>query len=193
MSSNLVLGVGFNSGKYLAKHKRKLLGEYEIWRGFLRRCYCPRVQKKQPTYIGCIVSENFKSYDYFYEWCQSQIGFDQEGYHLDKDLLAPQTKIYSEDTCVFLPQELNKLLNCKRKSRGNFPLGVDLQKGRYRSRFNFFGESIDLGSFKTPEEAFLAYKQAKETYIKLQAEKWKAHIDPRAYAALMAYEVSPTD
>ena len=193
MIASLVLGVGFNSGKCPATHKHKLLREYDMWRGFLRRCYCPKVQKEQPTYVGCTVSENFKSYEYFYQWCQSQIGFDQEGYHLDKDLLTPQGKIYSEDTCVFLPQELNKLLNCKRKSRGNFPLGVDLQKGRYRSRFNFFGKSIDLGSFKTPEEAFLAYKQAKESYLKLQAEKWKALIDPRAYAALMAYEVLATD
>ena len=45
----------------------------------------------------------------------------------------------------------------------------------------------------TPEEAFQAYKQAKETYIKLQAEKWKDQIDVRAYEALMRYEVLPTD
>jgi len=191
--SSLVVNAGLNSGKYPTGQNSKLLREYEIWRGFLRRCYCPKVQKKQPTYVGCTVSENFKSYAYFYEWCQGQIGFNQESYHLDKDLLAPQIKIYSEDTCVFLPQELNKLLNCKRKSRGNFPLGVDLRKGRYRSRLNLFSESMYLGSFKTPEEAFLTYKHAKETYIKLQAEKWKAFIDPRAYTALMAYEVSPTD
>jgi hypothetical protein len=50
-----------------------------------------------------------------------------------------------------------------------------------------------LGHFHTPELAHNAYKQAKEAYIKSQAEKWKALIDPRAFAALMAYTVSITD
>ena len=50
-----------------------------------------------------------------------------------------------------------------------------------------------LGSFKTELEAFNAYKQAKETFIKELADKWKDKIDPRAYEALMNYEVSIDD
>ena len=45
----------------------------------------------------------------------------------------------------------------------------------------------------TPEEAFLAYKKDKEAYIKDVANKWKDKIDPRAYEALMNYEVEITD
>lgn len=47
--------------------------------------------------------------------------------------------------------------------------------------------------FKTPELAFQAYKQAKEAFIKQQAEKWKDRIDIRAYEALLRYEVLITD
>ena len=43
------------------------------------------------------------------------------------------------------------------------------------------------------EDAFSAYKKAKEAYIKEVATKWKDKIDPRAYEALMNYQVEITD
>ena len=55
------------------------------------------------------------------------------------------------------------------------------------------GKREYLGCFKTEIEAFNAYKQAKESFIKEQANKWKGKIDPRAYNALMSYEVSIDD
>ena len=39
----------------------------------------------------------------------------------------------------------------------------------------------------------LSAKQAKESFIKEQANKWESQIDPRAYEALMNYEVEITD
>ena len=50
-----------------------------------------------------------------------------------------------------------------------------------------------LGSFNTEVEAFNAYKEAKESFIKELANKWKGQIDKRAYEALMNYEVEITD
>ena len=50
-----------------------------------------------------------------------------------------------------------------------------------------------LGYFKTELEAFKAYKQAKESFIKEQANKWKGKIDERAYEALMNYQVEIDD
>ena len=50
-----------------------------------------------------------------------------------------------------------------------------------------------LGIFKTEIEAFNAYKKAKESFVKEQADKWKDQIDERAYEALMNYEVNITD
>ena len=55
------------------------------------------------------------------------------------------------------------------------------------------GKREHLGSFTTEIEAFNAYKQAKESFIKEQANKWESQIDPRAYEALMNYEVEITD
>jgi hypothetical protein len=157
------------------------------------RCYSPKYQEKFPTYIGCSASENFKSYSYFHEWCQSQIGFGQENYHLDKDLLFKENKLYSEETCLFLPQELNNLLVSCGACRGNYPVGVSAYQGKFEAQCSHNASSKHLGRFDTIEEAFQAYKEVKEAFIKRQAEKWKAYIDPRAFAALMAYEVQTTD
>ena len=38
-----------------------------------------------------------------------------------------------------------------------------------------------------------AYKQAKESFIKEQANNWKSQIDDRAYNALMNYTVDIDD
>ena len=50
-----------------------------------------------------------------------------------------------------------------------------------------------LGCFTTELEAYNAYKQAKESFIKEQANKWKGKIDNRAYNALMNYQVEIDD
>ena len=55
------------------------------------------------------------------------------------------------------------------------------------------GKREYLGLFNTEIEAYNAYKVAKESFVKEQAEKWKSQIDDRAYEALMAYTVEITD
>lgn len=189
----LVYGVGVNDRKYLAGVRGKPTKEYDLWRGLLKRCYHLKYQKRNPTYAHCQASENFKSYSYFHEWCQSQIGFGQSNFQLDKDLIQRRNKLYSEDTCLFLPRELNLLLiNCK-ASRGSLPIGVTTRKGKFLVQCSTGQPSQAIGTFDTLEPAFQAYKQVKEAYIKFKAEQWKEFIDPRAYAALLAYEVLITD
>lgn len=191
--AKLVFGVGINDGKYTTGVMGKLSKEYGTWQNLLHRCYYPDYHKKTPTYVGCYVSENFKNYSYFYEWCQNQIGFGRENYHLDKDLLLKGNKVYSEAACIFLPRELNILLTSRKAERGDLPIGVSTAGSKFRVRCCRKPLPSFVGIFATPELAFRAYKQAKEAFIKSQAEKWKDQIDIRAYEALMRYEVSPTD
>jgi len=56
-----------------------------------------------------------------------------------------------------------------------------------------YGKQKHLGCFSTAKEAFLAYKNFKESYIKQVAEQYKSQIDPRAYKALLEYEVNIDD
>lgn len=162
----------------------------------LERCYSDSYKKKHLTYQGCEVSENFKSYEYFYEWCNQQVGFDNDGWHLDKDLLVKGNKIYSEDSCVFIPVEINSLLVKRENMRGKYLIGVywcNTKKVFVAQVSKNKGKSEYLGSFNTELEAFNAYKEAKESFIKEQANDWKSQIDDRAYAVLMNYQVEITD
>ena len=191
-----VFGVGILGTKYLASINGVQTKEYALWVNMLRRCYSDTYQKKKPTYEGCKVSDNFKSYEYFYEWCNKQIGFDNEWWHLDKDLLVKGNKVYSEDSCVFIPAEINSLLVKSDNIRGKHPIGVCWHNASKsfiaRARKNK-GCSEHLGLFNTELEAFKAYKKAKESFVKEQANKWKSQIDIRAYNALMKYEVDIDD
>ena len=191
-----VLGVGIVGDKYNCKINGKYVKEYQLWKSMLRRCYSDAYKKKHQTYEGCEVSDNFKSYEYFYEWCHKQIGFCNEGWQLDKDLLVKGNKVYSESACVFIPKEINLALTKSDKIRGEYLIGVCWSKTA-----NAFVSQVSknkgkrewLGCFKTEIEAFNAYKIAKESFVKEQADKWKDKIDPRAYNALMNYEVSIDD
>lgn len=191
-----VHGVGILGTKYPSRVDGVLTKEYELWSNMLKRCYSDSAKKKQPTYIGCEVSDKFKSYEYFYEWCHSQIGFTNKGWQLDKDLLIKGNKIYSESTCVFIPREINQTLTKRTTSRGEYLIGVYWSK-RDKAFVAMVcknkGKQEYLGLFKTEIEAFNAYKHAKESFVKEQAEKWKGKIDNRAYKALMDYEVDITD
>ena len=191
-----VYGVGILGTKYLASISGVQTKEYKLWCCMLVRCYSNTYKKKYPTYEGCEVSDNFKSYEYFYEWCHKQIGFNNEGWHLDKDLLIKGNKVYSETTCVFLPNEINSLLTRREALRGEHLIGVCWCKRDkvFRAQVNKNkGKQKNLGSFNTELEAFNAYKQAKESFVKEQANKWKGEIDERAYEALMNYTVEITD
>ena len=191
-----VYGIGVLGTKYPSTINGVLTKEYVLWRGMLKRCYSDVYKKRYPTYEGCKVSNKFKNYEYFYEWCHKQIGFDVKGWHLDKDLLIKGNKVYSEDSCIFIPSEINLLLVKNTASRGEHLIGVYWHNKRKafeaRVRKNK-GKSEYLGLFKTELEAYNAYKTAKEAFVKEQANDWKDRIDPRAYEALMKYTVEITD
>ena len=195
-----VYGVGILGTKYPSKVSGVTTKEYVPWCSMLKRCYSDSYKKKNPTYKDCEVSENFKSYEYFYEWCHKQVGFGNDGngnpFHLDKDLLIKGNKVYSENTCVFIPSEINSLLIKREALRGEYLIGVYWSKTNKafvaQVRKNK-GKQEHLGFFKTEIEAFNAYKQAKEAFVKEQANKWKGKIDDRAYGALMSYEVNIDD
>ena len=191
-----ICGVGIVGTKYPINVNGVLTKEYLLWHSMLKRCYSTTLKKKYPTYIDCECSENFKSYEYFYEWCHKQVGFGNDGFHLDKDLLIKGNKVYGEYTCIFIPKEINQVLVKRDKKRGEHLIGVYWhKKGQaFVAQVNRNkGKQKYLGSFKTELEAFNAYKQAKESFIKEQANKWKDQIDIRAYEALMNYQVEITD
>ena len=187
----LTCGVGIFDG-IKGESKTK---PHVFWREMLRRCYTDSVKERTPNYKECVVDMYFHKYSHFKDWCNNQVGFDQDGWQLDKDILVKGNKVYSPETCCFVPKEINCLIIPRKSVRGEYPIGVtfDPKIGKFRSQMNAGGKKRHMGLFVNPEEAFLAYKEAKEAYVKEVANKWKDQIDPRAYNALMSYQVEITD
>lgn len=167
---------------------------YRLWADMFTRT-SPAYWSKRPAYSGTIVDPAFIHFADFASWAVKQANWDKPGYQLDKDILHRGNLRYGPDTCVFVPLALNSLLTKPANRRRDLPIGSRREKGcdALIVSLSINGQKKYIGRFKSADDAFAAYKQAKEAEIKRVAELWKSEIDPRAYAALMAYEVLATD
>ena len=169
---------------------------YDLWHSMLQRCYSNKYQQKKPTYVNCMVCQEWLTYSNFQKWFNNPQNGYKDGYHLDKDILIKGNKVYSPNTCCFVPNRLNILFTKRDRLRRKYPIGVSFDKGKFLSHIRTDKEKLrHLGTFDTAQEAFNAYKTAKEKYIKELAEKYfqEGKITDRVYNALMKYEVEITD
>lgn len=183
---NTVMGIASTHGE-VTKIEGKHVREYVVWRAMLERCYNSN-DSTNPSYTVCSVSDNFKSFKYFKSWCNKQIGFNQDDFQLDKDILSTENKIYSEDTCVFVPREVNMFFAGK---VDNQCTGIYWHKRdkKWYATISCSGVVTHLGSFKTEKEAFNVYLSAKIKRGVFLAEKWKDKVDNRVYEALINWNV----
>lgn len=174
---------------------------YNLWICMLARCYDESAKNNLPTYRNVEVCEEWLNFQNFAGWCDSQPFFNAKdangkSYELDKDLLVKGNKIYSPETCCFVPHRINTLIVSSNKIRGKHPVGVTWSKGnkKFTSRLKIGGNKAKhLGHFDTSEDTFNAYKEAKETLIKEVANEWKDRIDDKVYKALLSYKIEITD
>ena len=168
---------------------------YSIWNKIHRRSYDYKTQEIEPTYIGCSVAEEWHNFQNFAEWYEENWNPEtMQNWQIDKDILIKGNKIYSPETCCFVPHEINSLLTNKSSHRGNYPIGVQLNRsGTFSARCRINGKTIYLGTYDTAEEAFQDYKKAKEQYIKEVADKWRGQITEQVYQALINYKIEIND
>lgn len=118
---------------------------------------------------------------------------------LDKDILIKGNKIYSSETCMFVPQTINTLFVKCDKARGESVIGTSPKNGKYQVQCWLInpetGKSKQefLGYYETQEKAFEIYKYYKERNIKQVADYYKDLIPERLYNAMYNYEVEITD
>ena len=200
-----VLGIGYKGeGKYKITENNQQTFLYTEWHSMLARCYNPSQQKRDKTssYEHCEVCEEWHNFQNFAKWYEDNYyEIRGEKMRLDKDILNKNNKVYSPENCVIVPERINLLFCYRKKNRGECPVGVRKRKeckSSYRATINITNSqgqsrSIALGSYKTPEEAFYAYKQAKEQHIKLVAEEYKDKIPKKLYDAMHRYVVEIND
>lgn len=188
-NGKLVYGVGFCDIAVTGKEKQEC---YADWNSMHQRCYDPLFHQRTPSYKGCFVCKEWQTFSNFYEWWKRN---HKDGFSLDKDIIHKGNKVYSPETCACISHELNNLVCRRQKFRGNLPIGVrfDKRKNKYLASISYHGRPKYIGYFDNPTDAFYAYKEVKEEYIKEMAEKYKGVVDDRIYNALMNYNVEITD
>ncbi|MFW3388664.1 UNVERIFIED_CONTAM: hypothetical protein RF648_22020, partial [Kocuria sp. CPCC 205274] len=80
-----------------------------LWTNVIERSYSDKFQERYPTYKGCSVAPRWHNYQNFYKDVQSLPGFKEwldtkNKMCLDKDTRIEGNKIYSLETCLFIPQ-----------------------------------------------------------------------------------------
>ena len=164
----------------------------------LERCYDPYRLNKYPTYIDCYVCDEWLCFQNFAEWFyQNYYEIENERMHLDKDILVKGNKIYSPETCVFVPNRINTLFVKQQRKRGEYPIGVSPHKRAdvLQASCNISEKQEYLGRFSLnkPFQAFTCYKNYKENYIKKVADEYKNLIPSELYEALYKWEVEIND
>ncbi|AGH32233.1 HNH endonuclease [Vibrio phage 11895-B1] len=172
MTKGLVYGVGINDADYIVKPSELINGKYVItgecpvystWKDLVRRCYNESFKASHPCYINTTMSEDWLRFSIFKSWVdkvteKDYYDIDGKKLRLDKDLLIPNNKHYSPDTCVMVSVKVNNFIlsGLNRNSQGkNLPRGVILNKVRgiyqvfckdpFNRNSKFIGESSDLG------------------------------------------------
>jgi hypothetical protein len=166
----LVYGFGLNDSNYKVYLDKKRCSFYTAWTHMLERCYSDKYQSRNPSYLGCSVSEEWRSFMSFRDWMMEQ---EWQGRHLDKDIISPGNKVYSQYKCVFVPPHINTLLNSHAGDRGAFPQGVSFHKqsNRFKSDVSISGKKRFIGLFDSAEEASEAYIVAKVEHVINTAEQ----------------------
>ena len=184
-------------GKYTCNDREA----YKCWEHMLKRAYDENFLNRHPTYKDVTVCEEWHNFQNFAKWYEDNY-YEVKGerMELDKDILVKHNKIYSPDTCVFVPHGINTLFVKSDKTRGNSVIGTSLTKSsKYQAGCSLINPETGkskyeyLGICDTQEKAFEVYKYYKERNIKEVADYYKKLIPEKLYDGMYNYEVEITD
>lgn len=156
---------------------------FRAWQQMLRRVH----GASNRDYSACKIHPDFYEYQTFASWAVKQIGYGTPGFHIDKDLLSNGELIYSPQTCVFVPNQINIAIRGIPAKESGLPTGVVKRGPRFYASYIDKDKYVPVGGFECPQEASRAYLKAKQRQLTALADEWKDKIDPRAYSALLTF------
>lgn len=172
------------------------------------RCYSENNHKTHPWNANSTICDeqlNDSNHDDngFYNFCiwciDNYYEIDGEPtMHLDKDIRVKGNKMYSPDTCYFVPPCINTMFSGSYKRADNdLPKGVIYSErtGKYKPQVsNIDGKKLtNLGWYETPEEAQKVYADHRRCLIIATADKYKDLIPDYVYKAIINYPIEITD
>lgn len=154
---------------------------YTHWCNLLSRIFSDSYTKSVTCYKDSSICDEWMNFSNFYKWAKDKryIGRD-----LDKDLKVTGNKIYSPSTCLFIPPDVNKLIQEKTRPKHDLPAGVTIKSdGKFISRCSKNGKRVYLGVYTDKNDASMAYRRYKRSII---IEKAHEFVDePDLYNALI--------
>lgn len=130
---------------------------YSHWINMIQRVYSSGYRERYPTYIGTSVCDEWLTFKNFVQWFNINY---ITNWVLDKDIKVVGNKVYSPDTCMFVPQEINTLFRkCSNSNTG-------LQGVTKSNNNRYFAKpcNIYLGVYDSEKEALkvtIDYKNKK--------------------------------
>lgn len=170
-------GWGINDADYVIKTrvdgKCVIAPEYSRWISIVQRSNDPKEKARKPSYKDVYASDKWKHFADFSAWLSTQPYWKE--LFLDKDILFPGNKEYGPDTCAFVPQYLNNMLQLR--TPGKYMVGVSITKyGKYSASVKDSSKddkpNIALGNFPTEIEAHAAWQLGKAYVIECAVNKY---------------------
>lgn len=185
-----IYGVGINDADYVTRPvidgKTLTCPAYSSWKNMIMRAYSKENHARQPTYKGVTVCVEWLMFSNFRGWWVKNY---KDGYHLDKDILGVKDKIYSPDTCIYVPRWVNSFILDSAAKRGKYKIGVCWSKAAEKFRAYCKNPKTDvcehLGLFETEIDAYhawLNYKLTSITELKIELDS----IDLRLYPNILS-------
>ena len=147
----------------------------------LERCYSQSLHKRRPSLIGCEVHEDWKSLKNFRAWMESK---NYKNRTLSKEMFFEDNKLYSPDTCLFVPNGVS-LLFANTTTKGKMGVYYNKLMKQYQATIRQYNVNMNLGYSKTMEEAVAVYSRAKAKHILEVANALSEEEDARLKPALI--------
>lgn len=183
----------FGEGIFNSKEHKSI---YSCWQKIINRCYNPKDKMfKDYGALGVITSDYFLNFQNFADWYFKELKKYKSDIklELDKDIIyniIHINKQYSEKTCMLIPNYLNGYL-----AGDNIKSGIEFQQNKdYISYFarikDLTGTRKTLGTFKSFEEAKIAYAKEKKKYWLELLEQYKNILPKEYYNLCLQYDFS---
>ena len=165
-----VEGIGINDVEFACQPsiagKQVRYKLYKTWHAMLTRGFNQTTKINRPTYKDASVDSDWLYFSNFLTWALPKY---IDGYVLDKDIKYRDNKIYSADTCLFVPPNINTFVLTNRGDLEDhsLALGVSLINSKCfcaRIKDPFTNKRKHLGVFSTEIEAHNAWRLQKITY-----------------------------
>jgi hypothetical protein len=177
------LGIGYTGvGYHQVTENGKKTSAYLKWQAMLHRVYGKRYTSNK-CYDNTEVNSEWFNFQNFANWYHEQL--NEVEYHddfcLEKDIIVPNSNLYSKDTCCIVPYEINIAIQLGEPSRYRFDRDcwvVSLDR-KYGGRLRYSSSNKEIA------DNFYFYE--KDTYIKFLVDKNKKYLKDDVINALINF------